>query len=228
MTRHGELQTATRLRNSPDRIYFTDINGRIQANERVTSEKTDVDVQKSVEVKSHVDQNYLQNIPTPRYPTTVKENGPQPELPRVYLQLQPALFLNDPNYYGDRLTEDIQAFRPTGRVPLQSYAPAQAQLPQAELNPQPQMGQSQVFNQQVQPIRPPVNQNINTQQNFKVSDQKKYDSELNIQKPLPGQTTLTVESNAPVSRAVANFGLNLLRVREQNKIIVIFTHCTSF
>lgn len=214
MARKAELQTASQLRNSLDRIYFTDINVSVQAFDRATSEKTEVNVQKSVEVKSQVDQKYLQTVPTPGYPTTVKQDASgRTDLPRVYLQHQPALIINDPHYFGNRYIDDIQVFRPAGQVPLQNYAPEQGQLTQGQLQPQPQREQSEVFNGQVQPIRPPVRQNLDKQQDSETSERNKYISGQNTQTPLPIQTTQTIEGNAPVLRAVANFGLNLLRVR---------------
>lgn len=189
------------------------MNYRSQAIDRVTTEKSDVDVQKSVEFKRQSEQNFLPTIPTSAYSTTVKQNANiRSDLHRVYLQLQPAVFLNDPNYYGNRFNDDIGTFRPIGSVPLQNQAPTQSKLPQAQSQLQPQKEQSQVFNHQVQPVRASNSQTSDMQQNSKNSELNSQIPGQNVQNPLQIQTTQTPEGNAPVSRAVANFGLNLLRV----------------
>lgn len=190
------------------------MNWRNQANDRVTTEQSDVDVQKSVEFKSQVDQNFLQAMPTPGFPTTLKQNANiLSDLHRVYLQFQPALFLNDPYFYGNRFNDDLPAFRPMGPAPLHNQAPAQSKPPQSESQLQHQKGQSQVFNQQVQPVRPSNSQTLNMQQNSQSLEQNNPIPGQNVQIPLQIQTAQTPEGNSPVSRAVANFGLNVLRVR---------------
>lgn len=213
VARRAELQTTAPLRNNRDHIYFAENNWRNPTNDRVTTDKSDVDVQKSVEFKSQVDQNFLHTIPTPGNPTTVKQNinNVRSDLQRVYLQYQPALFLNDPFYNIDRYNDDT--FRPIGPMMLHNQAPTQNKLPQAQSQLQPQKGQSQVFNQQVQPIRPSNSQIPDKQQNSQSMEQNSPISGPNLQIPLQFQTTPSPEGNAPVSRAVANFGLNVLRVR---------------
>lgn len=219
MARRAELQTTTRLRNVQDRIYFAGMNNwGLQALDRVTTERSDVDVQKSVEYKNRRhDQNFLQTIPTPGYPTTVKQKATdRQDLSHPYLQLQPALFLNDPHFYDNRYSDDIPAFLPTRPVPIQ--APVQSKLPQAQPQLRPLKEQSQVFNQQVQPVRPSNSQTPDIQQNSQNLNsqnlgQSSQSSGHNVQIPLQIQTTQSPDSSAPVSRAVANFGLNILRVR---------------
>lgn len=257
------MQTTAQLRNSEDRIYFANMNWRIETLDRETKDKSNFEIQKSVDFKGQVDKNFLQSLPTPGYPKGTKENANvRPDIERVYLHLQPGLFLNDPNYYGNRFNDDIAAFRPTGQVPMHSQALAQVKPSQTQPQLQPQKGQSQVFNQQVQPVRPSNSQSPDIQQNSQSSEQNSQIPGQNVQVsgqngPIPGQnvqmpgqnvqapgqnvhisgqndqipsqnvqipgqniqiplqipTTQSHEGNTPVSRAVTNFGLNLLRVR---------------
>lgn len=220
VARRAELQTTAPLRNNQDQIYFADPNWRNPTNDRVTTEKSGVDVQMSVEFKSQVDKNFLQTVPTPGYPTAVTQNSNiRPDLQRVYLQLQPALFLNDPYFFGNRFHDSIEAFRPIGPMTLHNQVPVQNKLTQVQSDFEQQKGQSQVFNQQVQPVRPFNNQTPVKQQNSQSLEQNNPITGHNAQ--IPSQIQNTPVDNAPVSRAVANFGLNLLRVRLNIELIII-------